>query len=77
VGRLRGQALAAFTEEVGEPSWRTVPSAYVVCTDDQALSPEARRRMAARIGGEVPELDASHSPNLSNPRAVADILKSV
>lgn len=66
-------ALAAFTEDGGESSWPTVPSPYVVCVDDQALPPDAQRRMAARIGGqvdevrEVREMHVSHSPFLAEP----------
>jgi pimeloyl-ACP methyl ester carboxylesterase len=46
----------------------------VVCTEDRSITVDAQRVMAARCR-HVVELDASHSPFLSRPDAVADILE--
>jgi hypothetical protein len=45
----------------------------VVCTADNAIGADAQRAMAARAGNVV-EWDAGHSPFVSQPRLVADLL---
>jgi pimeloyl-ACP methyl ester carboxylesterase len=72
--RLRPQSAYPFTAPC---SLRELPSpscTYVVCTDDQMINPEWSRRIAHRIGAEIVELPGSHSPLLSRPSAVADVL---
>ena len=56
-------------------AWKDIPSTYVVCTNDQAIHPEMQRWFSARCS-ETIELAASHSPFLSRPDAVADIIAS-
>ena len=72
---LRLQHSSAFTEQQTEAAWENLPTTYVVCTRDQAISPGAQRQMAAHIGGKVLEIDTSHSPFLSQPHVVATILR--
>lgn len=62
--------------EVGPPAWTHTPSTYVVCTDDRAIHPDTQRQMA-RHALDVVEWDASHSPMLSQPERVADLLTSL
>jgi len=52
--------------------WGRIPRAYVVCTADQALTPEGQRQMLDRMGFDrVVELATSHSPFFSAPDALA------
>ena len=60
---------------VSEPAWRSKPSWYLVTTGDLMIPPEAQRTMAERIGATVVEVDASHSVYVSQPAAVADVIK--
>jgi len=53
----------------------TVAALYVVCTNDAAIRPDWQRRAARAVGGSV-DLDAGHSPMLTHPRELADILES-
>jgi len=71
--RLLPQAAVSFQQEVRVASWRTVPSTYIVCAEDQAISPRAQRQWAAAVGNGV-ELPTGHSPFLSRPQQVADLL---
>jgi pimeloyl-ACP methyl ester carboxylesterase len=57
----------------GRPAWRDVPSTYVVCTDDRAVTPPLQRRMA-RHATHVVEWPTSHSPFLSRPELVVDLI---
>jgi pimeloyl-ACP methyl ester carboxylesterase len=74
VERLVPHAMAAFSTPVTTPAWRTVPSTYVVCTQDGAIHPDVQRFLATRCTNVV-ELDASHSPMLSMPDRVAEIVR--
>jgi pimeloyl-ACP methyl ester carboxylesterase len=52
-----------------------VPCTSVVCADDQCLGVEWAKRVARdRLGADLIELPGSHSPFLSRPRVLADVL---
>lgn len=71
-------SVTAFTEASGEPAWRTVPSWYLVATNDHAIPPKTQRFMAQRAGATVDSVDASHVPMMSQPDATTRvILKAV
>jgi pimeloyl-ACP methyl ester carboxylesterase len=72
--RIRRQSAATMTEPVAHPAWRNVPSTYVVCANDMAIPPDLQRSVFAPRTTNVVELQASHSPFLSQPRALADVL---
>jgi pimeloyl-ACP methyl ester carboxylesterase len=55
-------------------AWRTIPTTYVVCTEDRMIHPDTQRDMAAAAGAEVIEWRSSHSPFLSHPGLVADLV---
>ncbi len=73
VARLRPQSLAALGGKVTNAAWREKPSTYVVCTDDRGLTTALQRSNAARIGHSI-DWPTSHSPFLSRPDLVADLL---
>ncbi len=56
-------------------AWTGMPSTYVLCTSDRAISPDAQRVMAARAT-EVVEWPCDHSPFLTRPDELADLLAS-
>jgi hypothetical protein len=56
-------------------AWRSISSAYVVCTDDHTIHPDDQRDMAMQAS-EVHELDSSHSPFFSHPDELAAIIAS-
>ena len=65
----------ALGSAVSDPAWRSKPSWYLVTTGDLMIPPEAQRTMSGRIGATVVEADASHSVYVSQPAAVADLIK--
>jgi pimeloyl-ACP methyl ester carboxylesterase len=71
--RLLPMSMAAMGDKVREVAWREKPSTYVVCTDDRALPVGLQRSSAQRIGNVV-ELPTSHSPFLSRPADLANLL---
>jgi pimeloyl-ACP methyl ester carboxylesterase len=71
---LRATTAAVFSDPAGSPAWRTIPSTAVVCTDDRAISVDRLEQMAARTGGDIVRWASSHSPFLSRPADVAELL---
>ena len=59
--------------DVPPPAWSQMPSTYVVCTDDRAVHPDTQRETAKHADDRV-VWDTSHSPMLSRPDLVADLL---
>jgi pimeloyl-ACP methyl ester carboxylesterase len=60
---------------VTDPAWRHKPSSYLVATEDHMIPPSAQRTMAARIGAVVAEAIGSHAVYVSQPGAVADLIR--
>jgi pimeloyl-ACP methyl ester carboxylesterase len=71
------QALAgsAFTDVMGVPAWKSLPSWYLVATEDQAIPPDAERMFASRMGATTVELASSHVAMVSHPAEVTDLIK--
>jgi pimeloyl-ACP methyl ester carboxylesterase len=60
---------------ISQPAWRDKPSWYLVATDDRMIPPPAQRAMAERAGATVTEIAGSHSIYVSQPKAVASLIK--
>jgi pimeloyl-ACP methyl ester carboxylesterase len=67
---------AAFEDHAEAAAWKTLPSWYVVAKSDKAILPDAERHMASRAGAQTIEVEASHSIALSQPKAVADLIRT-
>jgi pimeloyl-ACP methyl ester carboxylesterase len=63
-------------EPLGEPTWRTVPSWYLVATEDQIIPPDAQRFFAQRMGATTSEVDAGHVAYVSQPQVVVDLIRT-
>lgn len=73
--RLRPQASEAYRVPCPLDSHPAVESTYVLCTDDRIVDPEWSRPAARELlGVEAGELPGSHSPFVSRPAALADLL---
>ena len=68
--------VGALDGAVTEPAWKSKPSWYLVATDDRMIPPEAQRAMSKRAGSTVVEVPGSHAVYVSNPMAVADLIKA-
>ncbi|MFF3706541.1 alpha/beta hydrolase [Streptomyces phaeochromogenes] len=67
--------LGALNGTVTEAAWRAKPSWYLVATDDRMIPPPAQRAMAERTGATVAEVAGSHAIYVSQPEAVAELIK--
>jgi pimeloyl-ACP methyl ester carboxylesterase len=67
-------AAGAFNDVMDTPAWRSLPTWYLVATEDQAIPPDAERLFAQRMGATVTEVAASHVAMVSHPQEVADLV---
>jgi pimeloyl-ACP methyl ester carboxylesterase len=74
--RLSPQPGSTMTEDVTGTPRDTITSTYVRCLQDRALHPEHQAVFAARCTTHV-DLDADHSPFVSMPAALADIIEPI
>lgn len=65
----------ALGGSITEPAWRVKPSWYLVATEDRMIPPPAQRAMSQRAGSTVVEVAGSHSIYVSQPSAVAALIK--
>jgi pimeloyl-ACP methyl ester carboxylesterase len=61
---------------MGVPAWQSLPSWYLVATDDEALPPDAERQFATRMGATVIEIPSGHLAMVSHPGDVAKLIES-
>lgn len=66
--------VASFGEPLGVPAWKTIPSWYLVCTDDQMISPPAQEMLATRMKTTVCKVAASHAVFMAHAQSVADTI---
>jgi pimeloyl-ACP methyl ester carboxylesterase len=70
----RGLAGSAFTDVMGVPAWKSLPSWYLVATADEAIPPDAERMFASRMGATTVEVYSSHVAMMSHPDEVTALI---
>ena len=73
VSRLGRQPMQTLSQSPAAVAWRDRPSTYALCTLDNIVHPELQRVLARRATHTV-EWPTSHSPFLSRPDLVADLV---
>ena len=66
---------ACIKVPVGRPLWRDVPSWFLVAEDDRMIVPETQRYMAERMKATVRPHAVDHTPSVTAPAVVVDIIK--
>src|SRR6476659_313383 len=71
------QALAssAFTDVMGVPAWKSLPSWYLIAQHDEAIPPDAERQFASRMGADTVEIPSSHVAMVSHPVEVTELIE--
>ncbi|MBI1282601.1 MAG: alpha/beta fold hydrolase [Anaerolineaceae bacterium] len=65
----------ALADVMGVPTWKSVPSWYMVATNDEAIPADVERLFAKRMGATTVEVESSHVPMISHPDAVAKLIE--
>jgi pimeloyl-ACP methyl ester carboxylesterase len=68
--------LKALEGTVTQPAWKNKRSWYLVATNDKMIPPPAQRFMSKRAGATVVEVAGSHAIYVSQPAAVAELIKT-
>jgi pimeloyl-ACP methyl ester carboxylesterase len=73
--RLRPQSINPAMFPFSLTEHPRLPTTYVVCSDDRMLRPEwSRKAVGERLDAALIELPGGHSPMLSAPQVLADVL---
>ena len=59
-----------FNDAMGVPAWRSLPSWYLIATEDEAIPPPAQQMFAQRMGATTIEVPSSHLAMVSHPKEV-------
>ena len=72
----RPASFATLVTPSGMPAWKTIPSWYLVAKQDRIIPSEAERAMAKRAGAKTVQVNSSHVPLISHPRAVLALIRA-
>jgi len=73
--RERGMSENSMAKPWPHDAWPSVPTHFVLCTEDRFFTPDFMRPIVAdRLGVEPVELAAGHCAHLSRPVELADLL---
>jgi pimeloyl-ACP methyl ester carboxylesterase len=67
-------AVRCIQEPVARPLWKDLPSWYLLAEEDRMINPATQDFMANRMRARISSLDVDHTPMVSSPRAVADVI---
>lgn len=64
----------SLEDKMGTPAWKTLPSWYLIATDDEAIPPAAQHLFAERMGATVLEVASGHVAMVSHPDDTANLI---
>jgi pimeloyl-ACP methyl ester carboxylesterase len=67
-------AFSAGSQPSGVPAWKTIPSWYLLGTQDRIITPTAQEFMAERAGAHIVRVRAGHLSMISDPAAVTRLV---
>ena len=68
-------SLNCITVPVGRPLWKDIPSWFLVAEDDRMIVPETQRYMAERMEAKIRTHAVDHTPSVTDPTAVVDVIR--
>jgi pimeloyl-ACP methyl ester carboxylesterase len=69
-------SMSTFEDVMGVPAWRSLPSWYLVATNDEAIPPAAERMFARRMGANTIEVPSGHLAMVSHPDEVVRLIEA-
>lgn len=67
-------ALKCIQEPAPKPGWRSKPSWFLIAEEDRMINPKTQHFMAERIGATTRALGVDHTPLLTAPENVVEII---
>jgi pimeloyl-ACP methyl ester carboxylesterase len=75
LSKARNESEVAYGTRWPLEAWPSVPTKFIVCSEDRLFPPKFMRRLVAeRLGIVADEIPSSHSAPLSRPRELAGLL---
>lgn len=68
-------SVACITVPAGRPLWKDVPSWFLLAEQDRMILPATQRFMAERMKAKITAQSVDHSPNVTAPDVVLDIIR--
>jgi pimeloyl-ACP methyl ester carboxylesterase len=72
----QGLSMSTFEDVMGVPAWKSLPTWYLVATNDEALPPDVERMFAKRMGASTIEVRAGHLAMVSDPSDVVRLIEA-
>ena len=67
---------STLQDVMGEPAWKSLPSWYLVATNDEAIPPDAERQFAQRMGADTIEVESGHCAMVSHPEETVERIET-
>lgn len=67
-------SVKCIQEPVPTPAWRAIPSWFLIAEEDRMINPKTQHFMAKRMGATTRVVAVDHTPLLSAPQKVVDII---
>jgi pimeloyl-ACP methyl ester carboxylesterase len=67
---------ASLATAMGTPAWKSLPTWYLVATEDEAIPPDGERQFAQRMGATTVEVAADHVAMVSHPEDVVSLIQT-
>jgi pimeloyl-ACP methyl ester carboxylesterase len=67
-------AVRCIQEPAPKPAWRSKPSWFLIAEEDRMISPKTQHFMAERMGAKVRVHPVDHTPLITAPELVVDII---
>ena len=72
----QGLSMSTFEDVMGVPAWKSLPSWYLVATNDEAIPPDGQRMFAQRMGATTIEVPSSHLAMVSHAAEVVRLIEA-
>lgn len=68
-------SVRCIQEPVASPAWKTKPAWYLLAEEDRMINPQTQRFMAERMKATIRSFAVDHTPLLTAPGKVVDIIR--
>jgi pimeloyl-ACP methyl ester carboxylesterase len=68
-------SVRCIQEPAPKPAWKTKPSWFLIAEEDRMINPKTQHFMAQRMGAKVRVHPVDHTPLLTAPEVVVDIIR--
>jgi len=69
-------SMSTFEYTMGVPAWKSLPSWFVVATNDEAIPADAERQFALRMRATTVEVASGHLAMVTHPDAVVELIEA-